>query len=192
MGLLDDLLAQVTGGAGGGRTAASPTRAGTASEGGGMGQIVAALLPVVMAMMAGSRGGSASGMATGATTRTGGGGLGDVLGQILGGGGGTSRGGGLGDLLEQFQRAGFGEQARSWVGTGQNLPISPDDLGQIFGQGGISEIARRAGLTEQQTSEGLSQILPDVVDRVTPNGEVPADDGLVASVDALTRRLGLG
>ena len=157
-----------------------------------MGQIVAALLPVVMSMMAGRRGGATSGMAADAQARTGGGGLGGILGQILGGGGGASRGGGLGDLLDQFQRSGFGEQARSWVGTGQNLPISPDDLGRVFGQGGISEIARRAGLTERQASEGLAQILPDVVDRVTPTGEVPADDGLVASVDSLTRRLGLG
>jgi uncharacterized protein YidB (DUF937 family) len=188
MGLLDDLLAQV---AGGGRMPASTTRAEAGSGAGGMGSIVAALLPVVMAMMSGKGSGSGSSVSARAAT-AGGGGLGDVLGQILGGGSSTGGRGGLGDLLDQFQRAGFGEQARSWVGTGQNIPISPDDLGQVFGQGGISEIARRAGLTERQASEGLSQILPDVVDRVTPNGEVPADDGLVASVDALTRRLGLG
>jgi uncharacterized protein YidB (DUF937 family) len=184
MGLLDDLLAQVAGGSP--RTASAPRA--DASGGTSMGSIVSALLPVVMAMLAGNS--SGSGSSAGARASAGGGGLGDVLGQILGGGGGTSRGG-LGGLLEQFRRAGFGAQADSWVGTGQNQPVSPEDMGQIFGQGGLSEIARRAGLTEQQASEGLSRILPDVVDRVTPSGEVPADDSLVASVDSLTRRLGL-
>jgi YidB-like protein len=77
-------------------------------------------------------------------------------------------GSGLGGLLEQMQRAGFGDQARSWVGTGQNMSISPDAIGQIFGQGDIDEIARHANLTPEQTSEGLSQLRPEVVDRVRP------------------------
>ena len=105
-------------------------------------------------------------------------------------GAGAGSMGGLGALLEQMQQAGLGDQARSWVGTGQNMPISPDALDQIFSQGGIDEIARRAGLTPQQTSEGLSQLLPEVVDRVTPGGDVPDMDQLVSSVEDLRRRLG--
>jgi uncharacterized protein YidB (DUF937 family) len=70
------------------------------------------------------------------------------------------------------------------------MPISPDALDQIFSQGGIDEIARRTGLTPQQTSEGLSQLLPEVVDRVTPGGDVPDMDQLVSSVEDLRRRLG--
>ncbi len=97
-------------------------------------------------------------------------------------------GGGLGDLLERFQQAGYGDQAHSWVSTGQNLPISPDVIGQIFGTGGLSQIARQAGLSEEQTSEGLSQLLPDVVDHFTPGGQVPDLDQLSASVDALARQ----
>ena len=197
MGLLDDLLGQVTAGGLGASPAPPPQRrAGMGSQQGGisMGQIASALLPIVIAMMS-NRGASASpGVESRAGAGGGGGGLGGlggILGQILGGGGGSG-GGGLGDLLDQFQRAGYGEQARSWVGTGQNQPVSPDALGQVFGQGGIAEIARRAGLTEEQTSAGLSQLLPEVVDRVTPQGEVPAGDQLVRSVDDLTRRLGLG
>jgi uncharacterized protein YidB (DUF937 family) len=89
-----------------------------------------------------------------------------------------------------MQRAGFGDQARSWVGTGQNMPISPDALGQVFGQGGIEEIARQAGLTPREASEGLSELLPEVVDRVTPDGEVPDLDRLTMSVDSLRQRLG--
>jgi uncharacterized protein YidB (DUF937 family) len=165
---------------------------GSQQGGIGMGQIAAALAPIVIAMLTNRSGSPSAGTGSQAGAGAGGGGLGGILGQILGGGSGASGGGGLGDLLDQFQRAGYGEQAKSWVGTGENQPISPDDLSQVFGKGGISEIARRAGLTEEQASTGLSQLLPEVVDRVTPQGEVPASDQLVRSVDDLTRRLGLG
>ncbi|HSD55089.1 MAG TPA: YidB family protein [Burkholderiales bacterium] len=208
MALLDELLGGMLGGAmdrqpagqqpmGRGRPPAQT------AAGGGIGSIMMALLPVVLSMLA-SRGASQSGSGAGGgglgdilgqvlgggAQRGGGGGMGDILGGMLGGGGAGGGIGGLGGLLEQMQRAGYGEQARSWVGTGQNMPISPDVLGQIFGQGGIEEIARQAGLTPQQTSEGLSELLPEVVDHVTPNGQVPDLDQLALSVENLRRRMG--
>jgi uncharacterized protein YidB (DUF937 family) len=70
------------------------------------------------------------------------------------------------------------------------MPISPDALSQIFGEGGIGAIARQAGLTPQETSEGLSGLLPDVVNHVTPSGEVPDFDQLTRSVEDLRRRMG--
>jgi uncharacterized protein YidB (DUF937 family) len=200
MGLLDDLLRGALGGATSGQRGSGP-RPGqppAAAGGGGMANVMMALLPVVLSMLA-SRGGGA---------RQTGGGLGDVLGQVLGGGAQRESGGGIGDviggmlgrgaggagglggLLEQMQRAGLGDQARSWVATGQNMPISPNELGQIFGQGGVEEIARQANLTPQQTSEGLSELLPDVVDHLTPDGQMPDLDQLTLSVENLRRRLG--
>jgi len=184
VGLLDDLLGGALGGALGG---GAPGGAGLpqqrqASAGSGKGGIMMALLPVVLSMLA-SRGGG----------RQGGGGLGDILGSVLGGGAGQTGGGsfgGLGGLIEQMQRAGYGDQARSWVGTGQNMSISPGDLGQIFGEGGVDEIARRAGVTPEEAGAGLSELLPEVVDRVTPNGQEPDLDQLTRSVDDLRRRLG--
>jgi len=181
MGLLDDLLGQLAGGAP--QRPAAPTNT-QQSAGPGMGTIMAALLPVVLAMLQ-SRGSGAPQANARAST---GGGLGDILGQVLGGG--TSSGGGLADLLTRFQAAGFGEQASSWVGTGQNQPISPDALEQVFGRGGLAEIARRAGVSEQDATQGLSRLMPEVVDRVTPGGQVPSADSLLASVDAIARRLG--
>lgn len=192
MGLLDDLLGS---GLGGASTPGGRGRGSAPASGGGMGGVMMALLPVVLSMLANRGGGG----------RQGGGGLADILGQLLGGGGGmrdttagmSGRGaglgggmGGLGALLEQMQQAGLGEQARSWVGTGQNMPISPDALSQIFGEGGIGAIARQAGLTPQETSEGLSELLPDVVNHVTPTGEVPDFDQLTRSVEDLRRRMG--
>jgi uncharacterized protein YidB (DUF937 family) len=84
-----------------------------------MGAVMAALLPVVLAMLQ-SRGGGAPQANARASS---GGGLGDILGQVLGGG--TSSGGGLADLLARFQAAGFGEQASSWVGTGRTCRSRP-------------------------------------------------------------------
>jgi uncharacterized protein YidB (DUF937 family) len=161
MGLLDDLLGGLTQG-GAGQRGQRPASGG---QGGGMAGIVAALLPVVLGMMAGRQRGG---------------------GQM-----GGAMGGGLGDLLEQFQRAGFGDQARSWVGTGQNLPISPDVLTQVFGRDGVTRIASQAGLSEEEASSGLSELLPEVVDRMTPEGRVPGLDSLAASADDLGRRFGI-
>jgi uncharacterized protein YidB (DUF937 family) len=180
MGILEDLLGNVMadqGSRGGRARQAPPVQAG----GSDMGSLLTALLPVVLSMLA-SRGSGAGPSGPGASR----GGLGDILGQVLGGG----AGGGLGGLLEQMQRAGLGEQGRSWVGTGQNMPISPDVLGQIFGQSGVAEIARRAGVTPQQASTGLSELLPEVVDHVTPSGQLPDLDQLAASIENLRRRMG--
>lgn len=181
MGLLDDLLGQLAGN----RAAPDPRTADTRSaQGPGMGTVMAALLPIVLAMLRSRGDTQQAGMRP-----SGGGGLGDILGQVLGGGGGSS-GGGLADILARFQNAGYGDQVDSWVGTGQNKPLPPDSLERVFGRDGLAEIARRAGVSEQDASRGLSQLMPEVVDRVTPNGQVPAADSLLQSVDALARRLG--
>ena len=114
--------------------------------------------------------------------------LGQVLGGEAGGGGAT---GGLGGLLEQLQHAGFGEQADSWVSRGANKPIPPDAMTQIFGRDGIEQISRHAGISADEASRGLSELLPEVVDRVTPDGDVPDGGALTSSVDDLARRFGL-
>ena len=168
MGLLDDLLGQLTAGPATTSPTAPAARA-EAGSGAGMGPILMALLPVVLAMLGNRRG----------------------SGEPSAGFGRASSGGGLGALLEQFQRAGFGEQARSWVSTGENQALPPDALEQIFGEGGLAEIARRAGLSQADTSRGLAQLMPEVVNHVTPNGDVPAGGDLLASVDALARRMGI-
>jgi uncharacterized protein YidB (DUF937 family) len=184
MGLLDDLLGQL---AGGGAANFGPAADPRTTRGGGTGmeKIMMALIPVVLAMMARGRQGGAAGF-----DRSGrGGGLDDILGQVLGGG--SDRVGGLGGLLEQFQRAGFGDQTRSWVSTGRNLPIPEEAFEQVFGRGGLAEIARRAGVSEQDASRGLSQLLPEMVDRMTPDGRLPDEPALDAGVDALAKRFGL-
>jgi uncharacterized protein YidB (DUF937 family) len=186
MGLLDDLLGQLSGAPSGGtadtrRTSADAPGASVGAS--GLGKVMVALLPVVLGMLASRQRGQSAG-----TAQAGGGGLGDILGQVLGG---PSRGsGGLGELLEQFQHAGFADQVRSWVSTGQNLPIQPEAVEKVFGRGGLAEIARRAGVSEEDASRGLSQLMPEVVDRMTPDGRLPDESSLLASVDSFIKRLG--
>jgi uncharacterized protein YidB (DUF937 family) len=81
--------------------------------------------------------------------------------------------GGLGGLLDRLKEAGQGTAADSWVGTGQNQPINANDLGRALGPAVIREIAQRTGMDEQELLKQLSTALPGVVDKLTPNGQVP-------------------
>lgn len=86
----------------------------------------------------------------------------------------NGQGGGLAGLMEKFQSAGLGEQVNSWVGTGQNLPVSPEQLGSVFGQDQISQMAEKMGLSTGDLGTQLSQLLPQAVDQFTPGGQAPA------------------
>ena len=81
--------------------------------------------------------------------------------------------GGLSGVLAKMQQAGYGQQAQSWIGTGQNMPIDPGALSQIFGRGQLGQIAQQLGVSQEEASGGLAQMLPQVVDQMTPQGQVP-------------------
>jgi uncharacterized protein YidB (DUF937 family) len=91
-------------------------------------------------------------------------------------GGATSGGlmGGLGGLLERLTKAGQGDVANSWVGTGPNKPIEPQQLGSAIGQTTLADLARQTGMSEQELLNHLARTLPTVVDRATPNGRIPS------------------
>jgi uncharacterized protein YidB (DUF937 family) len=81
--------------------------------------------------------------------------------------------GGLGGLLGKLQKGGRGDAANSWVGTGQNKPVTPGQLGPALGPDIIKTLAQRSGLSEEEITKQLSQILPGVVDKLTPQGRLP-------------------
>jgi uncharacterized protein YidB (DUF937 family) len=85
--------------------------------------------------------------------------------------------GGLQGILAKFQQAGYGQQAQSWVGTGPNLPIDPRILQQVLGQGQFGQIAQQLGMTREQASDDVAQMLPQVVDQMTPAGQIPENHG---------------
>ena len=108
-----------------------------------------------------------------------GGGFANVLTQLLSGQRQGQPGGVLTGLLDQFRQAGLGHVAESWVGTGQNHPVSPDQLRTVLGDNQVRSMSQDAGMNENDFLSQLSQHLPRAVDRATPAGEVP-DEGTMS------------
>jgi uncharacterized protein YidB (DUF937 family) len=81
--------------------------------------------------------------------------------------------GGLGGLLEKLQKEGLGNAINSWIGRGENQPVSPGQLGSALGPDIIKTLAQRSGMSEEEITRQLSQILPGVVDKLTPQGRLP-------------------
>ncbi|BDT70251.1 hypothetical protein os1_44440 [Comamonadaceae bacterium OS-1] len=81
--------------------------------------------------------------------------------------------GGLGGLADKFGQAGMGDVLASWVGGGQNQPISGDQLGNVLGSDALAGIAAKLGLEPGEAAGQLAQVLPGLVDHLTPNGQAP-------------------
>jgi uncharacterized protein YidB (DUF937 family) len=122
-----------------------------------------------------------------------------VLGMLVhgnepGGLGGSGGLGGLGGLLQRFQNAGLGDAAASWVGTGANLPVSADQIKAALSDGPLRTLAEHAGLSEDETASHLSGLLPQMIDKLTPQGQLPAngvhEGGLAGAVDVLGQLFG--
>jgi uncharacterized protein YidB (DUF937 family) len=123
-----------------------------------------------------------------ATAGTSGGGLGGLLqgglgglmqgplgGLLAGGAAGSVLSGGLNDLVKQFQQSGQGDVAQSWVGTGPNKEISSNDLAKALGEDRIKTLMAQSGLSRDELIAGLSQQLPELIDKLTPNGRLPTE-----------------
>ena len=129
-------------------------------------------------------------------------GLQDVLGGLLGGAdraGGTKaggmdlaalvavlgplvaklvKGGGLSRMMQGAQASGLSAQADSWVGTGANEPVSGQEVRGVVGDDAVRELAREAGISEDEAANVLARVVPQVVDGLSPNGRPPSDDAL--------------
>lgn len=139
-----------------------------------------------------------------------GGGLGD-LGALFGGAGGSAGNlgglagalggllanngehGGLGGLVSKFEQAGMGDVINSWVGKGENAPISGGQLNQVLGSDTVSAIAQKLGINSAALLPMLATILPTLIDHLTPKGQVPAEglgnhDDLLSSLSGLLQK----
>ncbi|WP_420488448.1 YidB family protein [Paraburkholderia phytofirmans] len=90
----------------------------------------------------------------------------------------NSQPGGLNGLISSFREKGLGDVVSSWVGNGENQPITPDALHSVLGSDAVASLAAKAGVQPDQVTGLLSQILPHVVNAATPEGEVPAEGTL--------------
>jgi uncharacterized protein YidB (DUF937 family) len=85
--------------------------------------------------------------------------------------------GGLPGVLEKFKAAGFADEVASWVGKGTNLQISAEQVTQVLGSATIQSAANKLGINASEISAKIAEYLPQVIDRMTPNGEVGKDSG---------------
>jgi uncharacterized protein YidB (DUF937 family) len=131
------------------------------------------LLDSVVGALAGGQGGGNSGLL-------------DVAMQLI-----NSQPGGLGGLVQSFQQGGLGEIVNSWVSTGQNLPVSAEQLQAVLGGGQLQNIAAQLGVSPEQASGSLAELLPQVVDKLTPDGQLPPGGDLLAQGMELLKKGGL-
>ena len=134
--------------------------------------------------------------------------LSSILGGLTGGSGTTSgsggnillqlaltmlqQNGGLEGVLGKFRQAGMGVQADSWVSTGQNMDVSPDQLQQVFGSGALNDIASQLGMSQNQAGSVMSQMLPELVNQLTPQGQVTneSSNSIAEALESLSRSAG--
>ena len=103
------------------------------------------------------------------------------LGGLLAGGAsaGSILSGGLGELLERFKQSGQGETAESWVKSGPNRPVAPDQLERAIGRDVIAKLSRETGLSRDELMTRLTRNLPEAVDKYTPDGRLPEPDDAI-------------
>jgi uncharacterized protein YidB (DUF937 family) len=126
-------------------------------------------------------GGVLGGLAGG---RSGSGGLMGALVPIIGG---MLAGGGLNRILSGFQSQGLSSQADSWVGTGPNEPVTAGQVSQVIGDEEIAQIAERLGVSHEEAAQAIAEVLPQVVDRVSPEGQLPPEHDLDRAFDRLAQ-----
>ena len=99
--------------------------------------------------------------------------------------------GGVQGLASRLEQHGLGNVVQSWIGTGANLPISADQLQAALGPDTVAAVARKVGVPPEQAQQALAQLLPQLVDKLTPNGQVPQQQDLMqAGLTALKSILG--
>lgn len=118
-------------------------------------------------------------------------GISDVLGGVLGGsgeGGGSigkliapvmemiQNNGGLQALVARLQDSPIAGQVNSWLGSGQNEPVSGDQVAEAVGPENVEQIAQQSGMSTDEVKGGLSQLLPNLVDKFSPGGQIPGAD----------------
>jgi uncharacterized protein YidB (DUF937 family) len=99
--------------------------------------------------------------------------------------------GGLAGLVQQFTAAGLGNEASSWVSTGQNMPISAEQLSQALGANNVRALGEKFNVSSESASSGLASVLPALVDHLTPKGQVDPDTSLNTALSTLRGRYSL-
>lgn len=97
--------------------------------------------------------------------------------------------GGLQGLLQQLQTSGIADQVASWISTGENKPVAGDQIADALGAEQIAQVAQHAGIEPEHVATGLAQLLPQIIDKLTPDGQVPQNDLLEQGLHLLRGKL---
>jgi len=97
--------------------------------------------------------------------------------------------GGLAGLIQKFNEKGLGDLMSSWISTGKNLPVSADQIKNALGSDKIKDLAAKYNLGEHDASKSLADLLPQLIDKLTPNGSVPHQDMLSQGIDMIRKKL---
>src|SRR5215813_2359081 len=98
----------------------------------------------------------------------------------------NSRSGGLDGIVQSLQQGGLTETVSSWIGSGQNAPVSGDQLQSALGSGVVQDLASKLGVSPDVAGSHLAELLPGIIDRLTPNGEVPSGGLASAGMELLS------
>jgi uncharacterized protein YidB (DUF937 family) len=101
------------------------------------------------------------------------------------GGGGGGQGNGLQGLMSGLTSNGLGEQLQSWIGQGKNEQITATDVQQHVDPQTLNQVAEQAHMTPEQVSQSVAEVLPDMVNQMTPQGQVPAEDPMAKGMSSL-------
>ncbi len=163
---LGQILGSVFGAARGGQQSPMGGGAGT-----GLGDVLGGLLGAGSGGGLGGMGGAGSGMGMGGM-----GGKGALMAMLLPlAMQWVQRNGGIGGVLQSFQQKGYSQQAASWVSTGPNEELAPQAVNDVVGMDELSRLSQQLGVSHEEVSSGMAQILPEMVNHLTPQGSVPAD-----------------
>ena len=97
--------------------------------------------------------------------------------------------GGLQGILQQLQASGIADQVASWIGTGENAPVSGNQIADALGSDKVAQIAQHAGVEPEHAATGLAQLLPQIIDKLTPGGQVPQNELLEQGLSLLRGKL---
>lgn len=97
--------------------------------------------------------------------------------------------GGLQGILQQLQASGIADQVASWIGTGENAPVSGNQIAEALGADKVTQIAQHAGIAPEHAATGLAQLLPQIIDKLTPGGQVPQNELLEQGLSLLRGKL---
>jgi uncharacterized protein YidB (DUF937 family) len=97
--------------------------------------------------------------------------------------------GGVSGLVESFKQQGLGGVVSSWIGTGQNQPVSGDQVQAVLGSSQVAALAAKIGISPDQAKAALSQILPQVIDKLSPQGQLPQGNLLEAAMGMLKNKI---